>query len=320
MRQSIASLHELYVRRADLRPNSVKIKERALGYFLEWFGDMPVDKVNIAIAEDYRELLSKGRSRAAANTYLANFKPFFTWLFRHGRIPGNPFDSIRLYKITVTPKETFTADELSRLMRVSNRLERTQNCLGLLGLRRGEMLNLRRENINVKAEKPHILLCPSKQTKTTWKWEIKDHAVRYVALPETMSFPDIVVNLHADLERLAAQDQPYVCLEPRIYTEIVKSDSGKILWDNPLVHYERNFQRRFNRLQNRAGIVPARRYHELRAAFITQMVEHTDLSRASEAAGHSSINTTKIYHRYSQMSLVEEMNRVASKCYETYVP
>jgi integrase len=319
MKQSIASLYELYLKRADLRPNSVEVKKRSLKYFLEWFGDMPPDKVTLAMAEDYRSLLAKGRSKRSANTYLANFKPFFTWLFRHGRIPGNPFDSIRLYKITAVRRETFSSDELSRLMQVSNRLQRTQNCLGLLGMRRGEMLNLRRDNITLTARKSRIFLCECKATKDTWPWDIKDHAARYVAIPEAMAFPDIVVNLHADLEYLMSQTWPYVCLPQESYSKIVKSWRENMLRDNRLAHYERNFQRKFRRLQKLAGITELRRFHELRAAFITQMIENTDLSRAADAVGHSNISTTKIYHRYSDMSLVEEMSRVAAKCYGTNV-
>lgn len=320
MKQSIASLYELYLKRADLRPNSVDVKKRSLKYFLEWFGDMPPDKVTLAIAEDYRSLLAKGRSKRAANAYLGNFKPFWTWLFRHGRIPGNPFYSIRLYKITAVRRETFSSDELSRLMQVSNRLQRTQNCLGLLGMRRGEMLNLRRENIKLTARKAHILLCECKATDDKWPWDIKGHAARHVAVPESMAFPDIVVNLRADLGYLMAQSWPYVCLDKVSYSKIVKSWRENMLRDNRLANYERNFQRRFRRLQQLAGITELRRYHELRAAFITQMIENTDLSRAADAVGHSSISTTKIYHRFSDMSLVEEMSRVAAKCYETNVP
>jgi hypothetical protein len=208
-----------------------------MNYFLEWFGDMPVGRVTPAIAEDYRSLLAKGRSRRSANTYLGNFKPFFTWLFRHGRINGNPFDGIGLYRVTILPKETFSPDELSRLMQVSNRLERTQNCLGLLGMRRGEMLNLRRENIKLTAPKAHILLCPNKPDDKGWEWKIKDHAVRYVALPESMAFPDCVVNLHADLKVLIRQSWPYVCLDAESYKAIVRIWRDKMLRDNPLANF-----------------------------------------------------------------------------------
>jgi integrase len=320
MKQPIASMFELYLGRSDLRPSSVRFKEKALDYFVEWFGDVPVGRVTPAMAEDYRAMLAKGRSKRSANGYLANFKPFFRWLQRHGRIQINPFDGVLPFRITELPRETFTPGELSRMLQISTRLWRVRVCMGLLGMRRGEMLNLRRDNIRLSARSPHILLCPSKATSSTWPWELKNKKIRYVALPERMSFDDIVVNLRSDVETLMRQPHPYLCLDAENYKKLMDLQRENMLRDTHVSNPTGNFQRSFRSLQRQAGVGPPRRFHELRAAFITKMIEKTDLSRAADAAGHSNVMTTKSYHRFSQMSLVEQMSHVASNCYETNVP
>ena len=71
----------------------------------------------------------------------------------------------------------------------------------------------------------------------------------------------------------------------------------------------------FRRLQERAGIRETRRFHELRAAFATSMIDKFGLSRAADLLGHSSVETTRKYDRKTQLSLVAEATYVASKAY-----
>lgn len=318
---SVSELFELYLSRSDLRPSSVRFKRRAFKYFLERFGDIEVGGCNLGIAEDYKILLARGRSKSAANGYLANFKPFWEWLFRHGHISSNPFYGIRLFRITKVKRETFSAKELSRMLKVANQIWRVRQCFGLLGMRRGEMLNVVKRDINLSAYHPHILLCPKKRTKDTWPWELKDHAVRYVALPERMYFDDIVVRLHDDIKELMINYWPYICLEEKYFVKLIQwQKESKPNFEEDALDPTGNFQRMFRALQKRAGIYQTKRFHELRAAFATKMIENTDLDRAAEALGHSNVQTTRQYNRQSEMSLVADMGRIAEKCYQTIVP
>lgn len=315
MQQSIASLFELYLARSDLRPASIRFKKQALRYFVEWFGDLPVGEITPAIAEDYRTLLAKGRSKCAANGYLANFRPFFGWLFRHGRIKSNPFDGIDAYKLTERNRDTFSPNDLSRLLSVSDDLWRMRICLGLLGCRRGEMLNVTVRDIFLDAAEPHILLSPKKAGGNTWAWDLKNHSVRYIGLPPVMQFPGIAVELHKLIVRRIEElpnDQPYVFMETKYFRKHI----GKDWIPDPTG----NFQRMFRTVQKRAQIQPIRRYHELRAAFATAMITDVGLSRAADLLGHASTQTTRKYDRKSMMSLVANVNRVASNCYASKVP
>lgn len=325
MKQSVGELFDLYLSRSDLRPSSKRFKRRALGYFVKWFGDISVGRITPAIAEDYRTMLAAGRSKSSANGYLANFKPFFEWLFRHGRIPNNPFYGLRLYRITQEKRITFTANELSRMLKVADQIWRVRICFGLLGMRRGEMLNVIRSDIKMSCEHPHILLCPKKRSSDTWPWELKDHAVRYVALPERMYFDDIIVRLHVDVKELMRQPWPYICLEDRYFLKLHQwqkdgKPKGATPFEEDCLDPTGNFQRMFRALQKRAGVSPTKRYHELRAAFATKMIDGYGLDRAAEALGHSNVQTTRMYNRKSEMSLVVDMGNIVEKCYQTIVP
>jgi integrase len=315
MQQSIASCFQLYLARADLRPSSVRFKEQALKYFVRWFGDLPVDQVTPAVAEDYRTLLAtEGRSKSCANGYLANFKPFFVWLQRHGRIVANPFDGVRAYKLAERQKETFTRSELVRLLIVSDDLWRIRICLGLLGCRRGEMLAVVVSDVHLDHPKPHVLLSEKKASHRHYAWAIKNHAIRYVALPEIMRFDGLTIELHRLIrERIASlpADQPYVFLEDKYAHRC----AGHVVVYDPTG----NFQRMFRSLQRRAQISNLRRYHELRAAFATAMIDAQGIARAARALGHKSVQTTQAYDRKSRMSLVEEINKMAENCYTSNV-
>ena len=320
MDQTVASEFEVYLKRADLRPASKRFKRQALKHFIKEFGDMPVTAVSRAVAEDYRVILAKGRSKRAANGYLANFRPFWKWLHKHGTISENPFADLHAFRITESERQTFTTAELSRLVRTASRLWRMRICLGLLGMRRGEVLNLCVRDINQSGPDSHILLTPKSTSPTTWEWGLKDHTQRMVALPERMCFAEYVVELHQDLVRLQEDlpvEQPYLLLEPKYYRKLIEWQRQKKLTDEDTADPTGNFQRAFRRLQRDALVRPFRRFHELRAAFATAMIKSQGIDRAADALGHSSVDTTRKYDRRNQQEMVADIGRLASTFYET---
>ena len=316
---SVSKLFELYLARSDLRPSSVRFKKRAFGYFVKWFGDVPVGGITLAMAEDYKTLLAKGRSKRSANGYISNLRPFFVWLKRHGKIATNPFADIKLYRITESRRGTFSLLELGRLIKIASRIWRVRLCLGLLGCRRGEVLNLVVQDINWSASESYILLSPKRATAYTWEWGIKDHCIRMVALPERMNFCGIAAELHRDIMRLTEDlrnGQPYICIDEKHYNKLIGWQRDGILKDEHVHDPIGNFQRRFRNLQGRAGIYPTKRFHELRASFCTRMIPKIGLERTADALGHSNVEITRQYDRRSQKSLVVEIGRIAENCYQ----
>lgn len=319
MEQTLSRWFELYISRSDLRPASVRFKRRAHEYFRTWFGDPIPSEVTLATAEDYRVMLAKGRSKSSANGYLRVYKPFWVWLFRHGQIQQNPFEGLRLYRTTESRQKTFTANELGRMVKLASRLWRVRICLGLLGLRRGECMNLVVRDLNWSARESYILLSPKSKTSNTWPWQPKNHQIRMVALPEIMCFDGVVVELHKDIMRLIEdlKDSPYICLEEKYHTKLIHWQREGKLEDTHTGDPTGNFQRAFRLLQRNANVSPLKRYHELRAAFATKMISLNGLERAADALGHSSVEITRRYDRRTMKSLVRDIGKMTEYCYQS---
>lgn len=320
MAQSVASAFFTYLKRSDLSDSTVEIKQRALKFFTQWFGDLTVDQLSPAIAEEYRTLLGKGRAAGGANTYLRVWKPFSKWLWTHGMIPSDPFHGVRELREAKVKKVTFDADELARMVRVSDVRWRVLVGLGLCGLRRGEALNLVVRDIIFSDH--YILLASKPESDQTWRWTIKNHTQRFVPLPETIDLPGVSINLHGDLITLIDQldqTQPYVCLKAATYKhnlDLIRT--GR--WN----HYRAedpwgNFPRAFRKLQARANVTPAKRYHELRADFITQMIASQGLTAASRLAGHATVQQTAEYDRQNDLRIVANSTKSLVKCYASKV-
>lgn len=316
MALSIAGAFETYLQRSDIAESTVEVKRRALQYFLEWFGDMEVGSFTSNIAEEYKVLLGKGRSSGAANTYLRVFAPFGRWLWARGLVAANPFHGVRELKEPVTKRVTFQPIELARIARIADVRWRVLVGLGLCGLRRGEALNLVVRDLDF-AER-HILLSSKPATAQTWSWKIKNYRERFVPLPESIELPAVTIYLHRDLMELTErlpEPQPYVCLLPAEYqADIKRITAGR--WTHahakdPLG----NFARSWLALQRRAGIAEPKRYHELRAAFVTAMIASQGLVGASKLAGHSSVQTTAGYDRKSELQNVGQSTDRLAKCY-----
>lgn len=330
MEQSVQAMFNLYLSRSDLRPASVDIKRRACRYFCQWFGsaipsadgevkyDLPVRAVTTAMASDYRTMLGKGRTEVSVNGYLNNFRSFWTWLHRHGYIPMNPFGFIGPLRVDEEPpRDTFTAQELSCMMAVATPLEQIQICCGLLGCRRGEMQAIQVQDVRLNdPDGPHVLLKKKANGKRTLAWGAKGHRSRLIGLPPAMAFDGRVIGLHKLVEgriaELRGEPEAYLCVDERI---IKKRLAGERDW-GCLRDIQGNHPRSFKLLQRRAGIREPRRFHELRSAFITKMLDASvDSARVAELVGHASVQQTRKYDRRKRLSLVAEAAKLAAGAY-----
>lgn len=320
MEQSVSAMFELYLSRSDLRPASIDTKRRACKYFVQWFGDGPVGRVNAATASDYRTMLGRGRSSVSVNGYLNNFRSFWSWLHKGGYIPINPFAHVGPLRIDEEPqRETFTPAELARILAVATPIEQLQVCLGLLGCRRGEMQAIQVGDVRLEdPDGPHILLRKKTGGKRTLSWGAKGHKARIIGLPAAMAFDGRVIGLRKLLvdriDELQRDAEAYLCVDAR---HIQRRLTGQRDW-NALRDLAGNHPRQFRSLQRRAGIVRIRRFHELRAAFVTTMLNSgMDSARVAELVGHASVAQTRKYDRRTKVSLVVAAAGVAASAYLT---
>lgn len=320
MQQSVASLFNLYLERSDFREATVEFKQRTLNRFVGWFGDLPVASINVTHAEDYRAMLSKTLKPKSVCGYIENFKPFWSWLQKRGYVTHNPFADLRV-TVDEVPRTTFTTAELGRLMGVANDIERLQIAFGLLGCRRGEVLNIQVRDMRLDGI-PHAVIARKETSKGTWPWGVKNHRSRYIGLPETIAFDGFeygfLAAIRTRIVALGRQPEGYLCVPDQYVAKLLKwQEAGELTYAqrrDPMG----NHPRMFKALQRRAGIQEPRRFHELRAAFTTSQLDAgMDIGRVAKLVGHASVNQTKHYDRKSQLSLVAEAARVASKSYVT---
>jgi len=81
-----------------------------------------------------------------------------------------------------------------------------------------------------------------------------------------------------------------------------------------------NFQRMFGTRQRHAGITEVKRYHELRASYLTAVCEVHGIKVAADAAGIKSLQTAARYDRSSKMATVAKASQVVSNSYMSNVP
>jgi integrase len=301
----------------------VRVKEKALGYFVDWFSDLEIGQVNASIAEDYMVMIAKGRRKSAANTYLDNFKPFWRWMYDRQMIESNPFAHVGRYKTDRQVPKYFTCQDLERMARYFDLLWRVRFCLGLLGCRRGEMLNVLVKEVHLETRDPHLEIQHKADSDTTWAWATKNRSIRYVGLPCTMAIGTETVELHRDIVQLMESlpaNQPYLCIEPGYYERDMKLKAAGKMSQNLLNDPCGNFQRLFHTRQRWAGIIETKRFHELRAAYITCIVESQGLKQAADAAGIKSIQTAARYDRKQIMTVIGNSNKITANSYKTYVP
>ena len=316
MKQSVSSLFQLYLSRSDLRESSIAIKSRAIGYFVKIFGDMDVQMIRYAHAEDYRKWLAKWRQKESANIYLKNIKPLFNWMVRCGYITQSPFEGLKEYRICRKIRKLYTAEEIERMIKVANLRWKVVVLLALSSLRRAEVLNLVVSDIDF--DKGYILISPKKATKETWPWEIKDHNQAFVPLPEIIRLPETKLNFHTLLFNLidSLEGQPYVCLTSKQYKKMMKHQSaGTLTWEmcnSP----GRSFSRDFRGLIKRASVAP-RRFQDLRGTFATKMLTNgCSLVETQKLLRHSSPNTTARYYvNIEEQELVAKSATICETCY-----
>jgi integrase len=325
MEQSVANRLEQYKERCDLRESSIEILDRAGRWFVAMAGDKAVDRISYSDIDDFKRWLIRPRqrtehtpniytpSRATANTYLSILKPFFAWLRKRGYIRQDPFDGIRLYVVPEKKFDVYRVEEIGRVLMVAGPLWRLIVCLALSGMREAEILNLCIREIDF--EKNLILVTPKKDTRYTWRWDIKDSNQRYIGLDES-----VVRLLVERCENPQHKDMPYVCLKESYWRRNLElRDAGE------LKHRLRNcpwgnFDRDFKALLRRARVRP-KRFHDLRSTFASERYnDDYGLKELQYLMGHSSIQTTARYVRnIEEQKLVARSGRTFKKYYASNV-
>ncbi|MHC4604630.1 MAG: tyrosine-type recombinase/integrase [Planctomycetota bacterium] len=309
----VSQAFQVYLQKSDLADNSIELKSRAVDLFVKSFGNLPVEGITPEMAAEYKRLSAIGRSRSAANFYLANISPFFGWLDANSHIERNPFKGIRRFAAGRKVRLMFSGEEINRILVVAD--ARWQTIVRLScenSLRRGEVLNVCRDDIDGK----WLHIQPKKQTARTWPWRIKNHAEALLLLSEPLQ--DAITKLLVEVPL----SQPYIVVEPKMYRKMIQLQNENSLGHRAMGCPFSNFNRSWRQLLKRAWVSPTKRFQDLRASFCTALLNGgMRLDEVSKVMRHSTIaTTTQFYARYDAAELAAKSQEIIEKYYASNVP
>ena len=238
-----------------------------LKLFLEWIEKTKVEKVTNNVIQDYLFYCKteKKYSYSTMKQVIATISYLYSKILRQ-QIP-EALD-IKLRKPTHLPK-ILSVKEISKMLKVTNNLKHKTILLLIYsgGLRIGELVNLKIEDIDSDSMQIHIRQAKGK----------KD---RYIMLSENL------------LELLRAYYKEY---KPKEF--IFEGQSGG-------QYSTQSVQSIFKAALKKAGIKKKATVHSLRHSFATHLLdEGTDIRYIQELLGHKRLETTQIYTHVSSYSI-----------------
>lgn len=276
----------------DLSPTTVfRYRDYINRFVIKPFGGLKLHELSVGMLDKYqKELYSTGAS--LPKSFRIVFKPALDLAVRHDALPFNPLDRVAPLKpIPKKPVKEVTDEEVDLILQElpnfrrgpgtrgpaqTNRLEDAILVFLGTGLRIGELLGLRRSDLNLTASPPTIsvrgTLIRADNGLERKKTPKTPSSVRTIPVPE------FVV---AALERRLSED-PCEDLEQTVF----RSQNGTLLADC-------NFRRSFRSFLSTIGLDDRKiTPHVLRATFATRIERTTGIQVTSKSLGHSSINTT----------------------------
>ncbi len=318
----VSELFKIYLSCGAYADSTIESKRIAMGFFINKLDDLDIDKVTYGHAEDYQKILWQGgRVAKTVNLYVIHLSHFFEWTIKHKYVQDNPFFGLKSLPEQINKRPRFTDEELTRMLEVANIYWTNLICLGSLGLRRGESLNLVVRDIHF--DEGYILITPKKDTAETWRWGIKNRTQAYAPLPEFIMLLGKMIKFQANLCKLIEllpQRQPYVSIPPGYFQRLMKSHREGILHHRKRKCPWGNFDRDFKALLKRACVSP-KSFHDLRRTFAHKLkLAGYDLKETQTLMRHKSIQTTAEYYvNIDEQELVSNVNGTFEDN-QTYVP
>ncbi|KJS23116.1 MAG: hypothetical protein VR72_02810 [Clostridiaceae bacterium BRH_c20a] len=267
--------------------------------------DLKTDDIQKLLNKMNKEGSSSSTTRRVAHIMNSAIKQ----AMKNRLISWNPVDAAVLPKMKIKEKRAMTMEEMDKFINILQEDRWGAAFLTLLGtgLRRGELLGQREQDINLDEGYTEI-----KQALaiTKEKGLILDE-------PKTKSskgkipLPEIVVNaLRKHLTRQKQLEKWFADKYNNEHKLLFCTDYGTPI--NP-----RNFSRKFNQLRKKAGIPKEITLHGLRHTFATRLLELGENQRIiQELLRHSKGDTTEIYTHVSmdvKKAAAEKINQLLKK-------
>lgn len=123
------------------------------------FGTQGASTVTVKAVEDFKLALAAEHSEPTANQYLKLMKAVYNRARRHGWVSSNPVSAVKLYTEHNARSRCLSAEEEARLLeKLPEWLHPLVTVAAHTGMRKGELLNLRWQDVDLATGTLHIPL------------------------------------------------------------------------------------------------------------------------------------------------------------------
>nr|DAQ61933.1 MAG TPA: Integrase [Caudoviricetes sp.] len=289
------------IKKNEVKPSSFQSYE---GTYRNYIKDSDISGLKVYNTksiqiQEYYNKLGKNKTYSQINKLNKLLKQFFSYAEREGFILKNPCNNITIpnksVKKSVKPEiEYFSEDEIKLLKKafMGHKFENLiLTALGT-GLRQGELLALKWENVNleekyleVKETVKKVYVFDDKGTKTLqtiYNTPKTSNSIRKVDLP------DKLVNILSNMKK---------------ESEFVFSENGEPISAKTLFG---NWKKVLS-----ASEIPYKKFHSLRHTYATMLLSRgVDLKTVQDLMGHSDITITQIYLHVLPKTKIDAVNRI----------
>ncbi len=298
----LSNLPDAYLaRKRGIEQATIDLTRRVFRYLVKAIGDIPLSEFSQRHAESFQTyIIDSGCNGVTANIYVKMARPLFRWAVTQEIIDSDPFARLRMFREPRKLVRVYETGEFASLFEsCPDKLWRARVLAAkTAGLRRGEVLNLTVEDVDFT--EGVIYVQPKTETRTTWRWQVKDKDVRVVPLIADLA------KLLTDLLLELPEGQPYLMLTARRYKWLMQLKRGGRMPPRMQVCPDENFTKPFRRISRRAEVKRCT-FHDLRRTCITEWLEGgLQPHEVMRLAGHSDVTTTMRYYVATRRSLINK--------------
>lgn len=281
--------HWLKLKEPDLRYKTrIGYRHSIDAHINPCFGTRPLKKVTVADIERWQHDLGATQGLSGSTVHQARtiLNQAFAMAVRYGDLVANPVTNARGLKKTPARIDALSEDQARQLLRSlppEGLQDKVRILLALtLGLRQGELLALKWEDIDLDSSEPHLVIGASIQRQT---------GVGIVRVPPKTEKSKRTIRLSeahvTALKALSIEQKHLLLASGGTYNAegyVLVSSSGTPI--DPA-----NDRKHWHKLLKAAGL-PAVRVHAARHTAATLLLKEADMHLVQQVLGHSSIRTT----------------------------
>lgn len=266
--------------RTNYAPPTVEIYQRALGGLMELFPGILLNALTPQHLDRYKSKRISEVSPVSVNIELRSLRSAMNVAVRWKMLETNPFSKMQQVRVAETQPPYLTKEDFQTLINLVKEpwLKQVIIFAVLTGMRRGEILNLRWDDVDLQRRVIRVQSHPDFKTKQGRR--------------RVIPISDVVYGLLSSKW-------------PRAVSELVFTLGNRRIMDDRV-------SRRFKHYVSEAKLRDGRlHFHSLRHTFASWLVQDgVSLYEVQKLLGHSSIAVTQVYSHLQPEQLHDTVNRL----------